>query len=412
MQSEEDDMKKLYEASMKSDTSTLNILLQKDPLILHRVSLSTFTQTPLHISSLLGHVDFATSLLNQKPNLAAELNSQGQSPLHLASAEGNSETVDVLLRINAGMCLVADKNGRIPLHLAAMRGRVEVIERLIGACPESVRAKTNGGDTVMHLCVKYSHLEALKMLLRFSGKDGDGEILNSMDNDGNNVLQLAVIMKQVETIKYLLSVPKIKVEANTLSSIFKEHPTNLKDYPSQQDSNNSENGGDWLEKSRGNLMVVATVIAGMAFQAAINPPGGVWESDNKECKAGTSKLAYTNEARHHQFILNNTISFCASLATIIILVSGIPLKKKVYMWILLMGMSITLFFTSATYVVTLAAMKAPHDKAVDHLIAAYTWFWIVFLVVLVAFYIFKFLIYFIKKMFVSLVHVIVSCFRL
>ncbi|XP_050231886.1 ankyrin repeat-containing protein BDA1-like [Mercurialis annua] len=304
MRSEEDDIKNLYEASMKFDTSTLNILLQKDPLILHRISLSAFTQTPLHISCLLGYVDFAASLLNQKPNLAAELNSQGQSPLHLASAEGNSEIVtttyvtfsntniatlsillqyecflcvDVLLSINAGICLVADQNGRIPLHLAAMRGRVEVIERLIGACPESVRAKTNCGDTVLHLCVEYSHLEALKLLVTFLGKNGDGEILNSMDDDGNNILQLAVIMKQVETIKYLLSVPKIKVEANTLSSIFKEHPTNLKDYPSQQDSNNSENGGDWLEKSRGNLMVVATVIAGMAFQAAINPPGGVWE---------------------------------------------------------------------------------------------------------------------------------------
>lgn len=37
--------------------------------------------------------------------------------------------------------------------------------------------------------------------------------------------------------------------------------------------------GDWLEKTRGNLMVAATVIAGMSFQVMANPPGGVWQSD-------------------------------------------------------------------------------------------------------------------------------------
>ncbi|XP_050234766.1 ankyrin repeat-containing protein BDA1-like [Mercurialis annua] len=283
MQIRDDDMKNLYEASIKGDTSILNILLQKDPLILDRISLSPFTESPLHISSLLGHADFTKSLLNKKPKLAAELDSQGLSPLHMASAEGNSEIVNVLLNINANVCSVADQNGRVPIHLAAMRGRTEVMQQLISACPESARAKTNGGDTVLHLCVKYSHLESLKLLVAFFSEDGDGdgEILNSTDNDGNSVLHLAVIMKQVETIKYLVSIPEIKVEASALSSIFTElYPTNLKNYPSGQ---NSENGEDWLEKTRGNLMVVATVIAGMAFQAAINPPGGVWESDNKEC---------------------------------------------------------------------------------------------------------------------------------
>ncbi|XP_050220444.1 ankyrin repeat-containing protein ITN1-like [Mercurialis annua] len=412
MQNREDDMKNLYEASIKGDTSTLNILLQKDPLILHRISLSTFTESPLHISSLLGHADFAKSLLNQKPKLAAELDSQGQSPLHMASAEGNMEIINVLLSINADVCLVPDQNGRIPIHLAVMRGRTEVIQQLIRACPESSRAKTNGGDTVLHLCVKYSHLESLKLLVPFFSEDA--EFLNSMDNDGNSVLHLAVIMKQVETIKYLVSIPDIKVEATTLSSIFKEYPINIKKFPSGQNSNNSENGGDWLEKARGNLMVVATVIAGMAFQAAMNPPGGVWESDNKECftsegqmrtcKAGTSILAYTDKTRHHQFILDNTISFSASLTTIFLLISGVPLKKKVYIWILLMGMCVALVFTSATYLVTLAAIKAPGDKVVDLSIYTYSWFWTMIVVFVVAFYTFKFMVHFIKKIFVSLFH--------
>ncbi|WZY73721.1 hypothetical protein YC2023_005961 [Brassica napus] len=46
--------------------------------------------------------------------------------------------------------------------------------------------------------------------------------------------------------------------------------------------------GDWLEKTRGNLMVAATVIAGMSFQVMVSPPGGVWENDN--CPSGTSPV--------------------------------------------------------------------------------------------------------------------------
>ncbi|CAE5967200.1 unnamed protein product [Arabidopsis arenosa] len=64
--------------------------------------------------------------------------------------------------------------------------------------------------------------------------------------------------------------------------------------------------GDWLEKTRGNLMVTATVIAAMSFQAMVNPPGGVWQSDKcasdnrtETCKgeAGTAVLEYKNSKR-------------------------------------------------------------------------------------------------------------------
>uniref|UniRef100_M4DYC4 PGG domain-containing protein n=1 Tax=Brassica campestris TaxID=3711 RepID=M4DYC4_BRACM len=48
--------------------------------------------------------------------------------------------------------------------------------------------------------------------------------------------------------------------------------------------------GDWLEKTRGNLMVAATVIAGMSFQVMVSPPGGVWENDN--CPSGTSPVFF------------------------------------------------------------------------------------------------------------------------
>ncbi|KOM26931.1 hypothetical protein LR48_Vigan346s001300 [Vigna angularis] len=48
---------------------------------------------------------------------------------------------------------------------------------------------------------------------------------------------------------------------------------------------------NWMEERRGSLMIVATVLATMSFQIAINPPGGVWQSTSHEeqgCKHNTT----------------------------------------------------------------------------------------------------------------------------
>jgi hypothetical protein len=54
---------------------------------------------------------------------------------------------------------------------------------------------------------------------------------------------------------------------------------------------------NWIEKTRGTLMLVATVVATMTFQAGISPPDGVWQENKKNgfncmgqdliCQAGT-----------------------------------------------------------------------------------------------------------------------------
>lgn len=63
--------------------------------------------------------------------------------------------------------------------------------------------------------------------------------------------------------------------------------------------------GNWLGRKRSSLMVVASLIATVAFQAAITPPGGVWQDDltNDENgkpvstphKAGTAIMAYNGK---------------------------------------------------------------------------------------------------------------------
>ncbi|KAH7856420.1 hypothetical protein Vadar_001194 [Vaccinium darrowii] len=208
--------RRLYEACLSGSVPVLDSLIEEDQFILDRVSSLTgfCNDTPLHLAALRGHLDFTKALLTRKPKLATELDSLRCSPLHLASAEGHVEVVQALLRVNTEVCVARDQNGRIPLHLAAMKGRVEIIRELLGAKPNSIHEKLSTWETVLHLCVKYNKLEALKTLVRYVQSNDMESLLNSRDDDGNTILHLAAALKQMDTIEYLLGTKSVKDHAN------------------------------------------------------------------------------------------------------------------------------------------------------------------------------------------------------
>jgi len=62
------------------------------------------------------------------------------------------------------------------------------------------------GDSVLHLCLRYNHLDALKLLVELA--NGDELFLNSKDHDGNSILHLDVMLKQMKVRQCLwLSTP-------------------------------------------------------------------------------------------------------------------------------------------------------------------------------------------------------------
>ncbi|CAH8260409.1 unnamed protein product [Arabidopsis lyrata] len=125
--------------------------------------------------------------------------------------------------------------------------------------------------------------------------------------------------------------------------------------------------GDWLEKTRGNLMVTATVIAGMSFQVMVNPPGGVWQSDNCSfgnqtgtapvCKgkAGTAVLEYESSKRiaYLGMVISSTVSFSASMSLILLVISGIRLRNRMIMAILVTFMVVAVLCISAAFFFTI-----------------------------------------------------------
>ncbi|KAM1479242.1 hypothetical protein ACFX2I_026556 [Malus domestica] len=435
--------KKLMDAAMAGDTGALNDLIAEDPLVLDRALVSCVAETPLHVASMLGHLAFVTELLSRNPELASELDSQGSTPLHLAAAKGHVEIAKELVLADPGACAVRNLDGRTALHVAAAKGRFKVVGELVGVGSEWTRALTDRGETALHLCVGRSRLEGLKVLVKAVGKDD--EFVNWKDCDGNTVLHIAVAKKLIEIIKFLLFETGVDVNALNASSataldILMQSPRDLRDMEiedflrgagaqSARDLRNIEHDWvraptkerqilrhrgsalsskvsesmkpaenkqptDWLGRKRSSLMVVASLLATVAFQAAITPPGGVWQDDQQVDEngnpvenphtVGTSVMAYKQGKEYGLVMIFNTISFLASLSIILLLVSGLPIKRRRWMWIQMVIMWVAVSTLVVTYFITLRHMS-PSEENVQIVLRRVTeisgWTWLTLMVV-------------------------------
>ncbi|KAK8505254.1 hypothetical protein V6N13_045699 [Hibiscus sabdariffa] len=394
---------KLYEAAAEGSVTVLLELIRQDRLLLDRMLINYAVETPLHVAAMLGHTDFVKEIIQRKPEFTKELDSKGSSPLHVASAKGYVEIVKALLVVNPDMCLAADKQGRNPLHLAAMKGQVQALKELVRIRPRAARMAVASGGTILHLCVKYGQFEALRLLVEVMN---DHEIVNAKDDYGMSILHLAVAYKQIEIIKFLLSGTSVEVNglnANGLTAldVLAQSRRGLKDfemaeslrgagalkaaeisYPGPrivrlttettpllaQDGHEwvekSFNKEDWLTRKRDSLMVVASLMATMSFQTGLTPPGGLWQDGliqapqgNNQTEgsyeAGTSITAYRNQSYYGQYLAANTISFIASMSIILLLITGLPFKRRFFMWILTVTMWVAISAMAYTYRISL-----------------------------------------------------------
>ena len=122
----------------------------------------------------------------------------------------------------------------------------------------------------------------------------------------------------------------------------------------------------WLENKRNALMVVATLISTMAFQAGVNPPGGFWQDDklpdpNGEPQefhfAGHSIMEDKYPEKYSIIVGSSTIGLVSSLSVILLLISGIP-YNRVFVIILMIIMWIAISATALTYLASVNFIKA------------------------------------------------------
>ncbi|CAL5438467.1 unnamed protein product [Camellia sinensis] len=239
------------------------------------------------------------------------------------------------------MCLARDRDGKNPLHIAAMEGHGGILEVLVGTIPHAARVRLDSGETILHLCVKHQQLNTLSLLLH---RIPDPEFVNAKDNDGNTILHVAVSGQQFEIVKHVLQNTKIDVNATNayghtaMDILFLAQNgadseglhVNIEDFLRNSKAKRAKDlvQGEWISKKREALMIVASLIATMAFQAGVSPPGGVRQDDSDGHIAGKAVMT---PVLYPYFLRANTIGLVSSLSIILLLISGLPFRKRLFM---------------------------------------------------------------------------------
>lgn len=151
----------------------------------------------------------------------------------------------------------------------------------------------------------------------------------------------------------------------------------------------------WLDKKRDAIMIVATLIATFAFQAGLNPAGGVWQDDlfpsdliqnnngspspspwRIPHRAGEAIMAYYRPKYFRYFVRANTVAFVSSLSTILLLISGLPFKRRFFMWFLMVIMWLTITSVALTYGISIMMVTPKgHRKTLSHVIETAVTVW-------------------------------------
>ncbi|KAL7258851.1 hypothetical protein ACSBR1_004876 [Camellia fascicularis] len=355
----EQQLQELHEAIVEGNNKLQEFkdILYEDPKILDRIKVGCFIHTPLHVAAYHGRLKFVEEILKKSPGLVEVLDSRRWSPLHLASAQGHLDIVQALVSKNRDMCTSLDGDARTPLHLAAMKGKKEVLDKLfeesLYSPHELMSAKDVAGNTILHLAVRNKEFEVVDYLLAKIEKAKKTEhrikAINAVNNCGYTAYDIIMeIEENTERLK------KIKATFRKVKAM------KAKDLSQ----------GEWLSNKRDILMVVASLIATMAFQAGVNPPGGFWQ-DNTPAptpapapphRAGEAIMAYNYPNTYPYFIRANTTGFVASVSTILLLITGWPFKKKFFMWLLVVIMWVTITSVAFTYAFSIVVVSPKGER--------------------------------------------------
>nr|POE68281.1 ankyrin repeat-containing protein bda1 [Quercus suber] len=340
--SNSDETKRLaFSRKMKEVAETGNIdgfydLIQEDVKYLEYIDEFPFVDTPLHIAASAGNIPVAMEMMRLKPSFARKPNQDGFSPIDLALLNGHTKMVHQLLHVDQDLVRVRGRENMTPLHHVAKgnlkldceekrNDKLDLLIEFLSICPDSITDVTTQNETALHIALQNDQIESFKALVGWlashwsqNASDYERKILNWKDDEGNTVFHIAASKNHTEAVRHLFAWSnevdiKIKNEkCETALGILKTQTGNsgmrkmqIRVVAPKGSSITTDSSYAHylrppkcrpLEKirtkyarqmatisddKRNALLVVATLLLSVTYQAALNPPGGLHEGISK-----------------------------------------------------------------------------------------------------------------------------------
>ncbi|ERN09310.1 hypothetical protein AMTR_s00149p00087740, partial [Amborella trichopoda] len=245
------------------------------------------------------------------------------------------------------------------LIMAVRKDIVELVQEILNVYPEDIDFLDEDGKNIMHLAIENRGEKVFKFLREKQKEKCKSELSFCIDKHGNSLLHIAAKLQNCSSdgkcaarkIRY--SVQLMQWELLWFKRVKHLCPPHIVAY---KDANGATAGEifavthrpliseaeDWLKKTAKSCMVVATLFATGLFGALLTVPGGYIQkgvSDN-----GTDALSLAPDVRHRDFTL------ALNTSNLTIPTAGTPVLLHVYPF------KIFLFFLALALVCTCLAL--------------------------------------------------------
>ena len=139
-------------------------------------------ETPLHLTSRMGHVDLARLFIEHGADVAAQ-SKDGTTPLHRASEGGHVDLAQLLIEHGADAAAQC-KKGTTPLHQASEWGHGDLAQLLIIHSADAA-AQSEDGTTPLHWASFWGDVDLARLLIEH-GADAEAQ-----SKDGTSPLHWA-----------------------------------------------------------------------------------------------------------------------------------------------------------------------------------------------------------------------------
>ncbi|TYI88524.1 hypothetical protein E1A91_D04G216300v1 [Gossypium mustelinum] len=295
----------LYIAARRGSGRLLTLLYDKFKSTPHGGS---HGRTALHAAAMAGDAEAVKVILKKKGNLTKERDEDGHTPLHYAAHLGlRISVVEELLKWDVSAAYIGDKKrGMTPLLMAARQGNYGTVSKILSLCPACCEKVDNKGLNLLHyLAFRGSSSTLGHSTFKYKlFKLADVEIAYGSVNNLMNTLHFKRYHhKEKEIKKFWEEIENDQVAENPVHRLPTISPKNL-------------------EKKREAHLIVAALIATVAFTAAITVPGGLQsEKESKQDNTpknepGTALLI--DEAAFKAFVVTNAMAFIFSVCVLTI----------------------------------------------------------------------------------------------